>query len=74
MPDDKPIDTDGVMADIMKELTGESDHGEHEIEIEEIQDILENQFASEEDTEEAPVIKQIVTETRPTGKEATYKE
>ena len=62
------------MADIMKELTGESD-GEHEIEIEEIQDILENQFGSDEDieTEEAPVIKQIVTETRPTGKEATYK-
>ena len=84
LSDEKPIDADGMMADIMKELTGESD--EHDIEIEEIQDILDDpNFGSDDDedddedeTGEATTTKvkqQTVTENRHnnTGKEATYK-
>ena len=67
------------MADIMKELTGESD--EHDIEIEEIQDILDPDFIGSEvdedetETSEATKVKQeTITENRHnTGKEATYK-
>ena len=69
-----------MMADIMKELTGESD--EHDIEIEEIQDILDPNFGSDEEEEDdetettvaTNVKQQTVTENRhTTGKEATYK-
>lgn len=68
-----------MMADIMKELTGESD--EHDIEIEEIQDILDPDFIGSEvdedetETSEATKVKQeTITENRHnTGKEATYK-
>jgi len=81
LSDEKPIDADGMMADIMKELTGESD--EHDIEIEEIQDILDPNFGSDEEEEDdetettvaTNVKQQTVTENRhTTGKEATYKE